>query len=561
MELDALKHIECIYSVLTSDVLDHLKVGVAVLDGDMKVTWANQFLTHDLCGQNESVMGLEISEMLLSVSESVEQMGCSNVSDQLCKGEKVILHVGSKENGGHKWVEHRLSPIRSDMYNEGWIGYFYDITDQIKYHKPVSFFEKYECISPEDPLDPLPDNYPLDFSESTEKQIDFLLEGEVDENRINAIKAIQSNNRKMTDLVCMAATSMGKTEYKFKTIFDKASDSIIILDLNGNIREINQVICDSLDYSYFELLGMDHSLICNDPSIMESIFLLKNSSNDRSILLESFCTTRNGVNIPVELNCRLIEYEGRSVVLITARDLSERRRIEHLSQTNKELVCLHDTKDVFVDILRHDLMNPAGIIKGYVDLLSKNTDDPILNNSVRMIRKNNNKIIDLIEAASKYAKLESIEDIGFERLDLMSMLNNVVEDFEPHSNKKSIDVSIAFKGDYYVYANKMVETIFVNYVSNAIKYSPEGSKVVIDVEDQGDCWKLIVTDNGIGVLDVDKPFVFERFTRLNTGHIKGAGLGLAIVKKIAELHDGSVGVDNVLNEKGCAFWVTLKKSK
>ena len=66
-------------------------------------------------------------------------------------------------------------------------------------------------------------------------------------------------------------------------------------------------------------------------------------------------------------------------------------------------------------------------------------------------------------------------------------------------------------------------------------------------------------NNEIGVLDTDKPFVFEGFTRFNYDHIKGAGLGFSIVKKIAELHNAQVGVDDNPDGKGCAFWVTLKK--
>ncbi|WP_276575071.1 sensor histidine kinase [Methanococcoides seepicolus] len=81
----------------------------------------------------------------------------------------------------------------------------------------------------------------------------------------------------------------------------------------------------------------------------------------------------------------------------------------------------------------------------------------------------------------------------------------------------------------------------------------------MDVAELGDHWKVMVRDNGIGVLDADKPFLFERFTRFNSDHIKGAGLGLAIVKRIAELHKGQVGVDDRPDGKGCAFWVTLKK--
>jgi hypothetical protein len=561
VESDALKHIECIYSVLTSDVLDHLKVGVVVLDGDLKVKWANHFLIHDLCGQKCPVVGMELSQILSSISGSGERSDYSNVTSQLCTGEKVVLHIPLKKGAGHSWLEHRLSPINSDIYNEGWVGYFYDITGQMKYSDPIAFFEKYDPIPIDKALCEGSGCYPQSPSGSIKQYTDLLLDGEVNEERIHAIEEIQANTEKLNGLVRSATMYVSKTEFKFKTFFEKASDPMIILDLDGKIWEINQVACDGLGYSYFELLGMDHSIIYDDASIMGAVSVLNSSENSSPIRLESCCNTRDGKRIPVELNCRFIDYEEKPVVLITSRDLSERKHIEHLSRANKELKYLHDTKDVFVDILRHDLMNPAGIIKGYSEFLSNKMDDPLMDKSVRMICKSNNKMIDLIESASKYAKLESIEDIVFERIDIISILMNVMEDLEPHSSKKSIDVSLAFKGECHVYANPMVDSVFFNYLSNAIKYSPEGSKVELDVADLGDHWKVVVRDNGIGVLDADKPFVFERFTRLNYDHIKGAGLGLAIVKKIAELNNGQVGVEDNPDGKGCAFWVTLKKSE
>ncbi|WP_374708517.1 sensor histidine kinase [Methanococcoides alaskense] len=140
-----------------------------------------------------------------------------------------------------------------------------------------------------------------------------------------------------------------------------------------------------------------------------------------------------------------------------------------MSRVNEELKCLHDTKDVFVDMLSHDLMNPAGIIKGYSKFLSNKIDDPVMERSVRMIRKSNIKMIDLIESSLKYAKLESIEDIDFKMIDIISILKNVIEDLEPYSRKKSIDVSLIFKGECHAYANPMVDKVFVNYLSNAIK--------------------------------------------------------------------------------------------
>jgi signal transduction histidine kinase len=73
-------------------------------------------------------------------------------------------------------------------------------------------------------------------------------------------------------------------------------------------------------------------------------------------------------------------------------------------------------------------------------------------------------------------------------------------------------------------------------------------------------WKVAVTDQGEGISDADKPYVFDRFKRVTKKGVKGTGLGLAIVKRIAELHSGDVGVENNPDGKGSRFWISLKKA-
>ena len=111
--------------------------------------------------------------------------------------------------------------------------------------------------------------------------------------------------------------------------------------------------------------------------------------------------------------------------------------------------------------------------------------------------------------------------------------------------------------------NPIIEQVFTNFISNAIKYSPEGSHVVVGISDAGDEWKVTVKDSGSGISEHDRELIFTRFSRLEKakkGGIKGTGLGLAIVHKIVYLHNGSVGVDSNSPEKGSTFWVRLNKA-
>jgi signal transduction histidine kinase len=122
-----------------------------------------------------------------------------------------------------------------------------------------------------------------------------------------------------------------------------------------------------------------------------------------------------------------------------------------------------------------------------------------------------------------------------------------------------MNILVRADSSYPAMLNPIVEEIFANYISNAIKYSPENTEIIIDVIDKNYTWMVTVTDSGEGIPDDAKPLVFDRFKRVNKSGVKGTGLGLAIVKKIAELLGGSVGVEDNPDGEGSMFWVKLKK--
>jgi signal transduction histidine kinase len=175
------------------------------------------------------------------------------------------------------------------------------------------------------------------------------------------------------------------------------------------------------------------------------------------------------------------------------------------------------------------------------------------------IKRNNDKLIEMIETAAKFAKLESVENIQLEIMDIGTILRNVVEQFDQKLYDKQMNVVMRASGTYHSLVNPIVEEIFANFISNAIKYSPEDTDIIIDVIDSNYQWKVEVTDQGEGIPDELKAQVFERFKRAHKKGVKGTGLGLAIVKRIAEIMEGEVGVEDNPAGNGSVFWAKFRK--
>jgi PAS domain S-box-containing protein len=275
-------------------------------------------------------------------------------------------------------------------------------------------------------------------------------------------------------------------------------------------------------------------------------------------------TTRNNESKWLLVRGKATEFddEGKASRLTgTAMDITQRKLSEdHLKQYADKLQRSNEMKELFTDILRHDLLNPAGNIKGFTELLLEIENNEQKRSMLERIQKNDDKLIDMIDTAAKFAKLESQDELEFSIMDLGILLRNVTESLRPMTESRKMNTVIRFSGTYRSAVNTIVEEVFANFFTNAVKYSYENTSIFIDIFDDGGMWKVAVTDQGEGISDADKPYVFDRFKRVTKKGVKGTGLGLAIVKRIAELHSGDVGVENNPDGKGSRFWISLKKA-
>ena len=210
--------------------------------------------------------------------------------------------------------------------------------------------------------------------------------------------------------------------------------------------------------------------------------------------------------------------------------------------------------------MHHDLLNPAGIVKGYTEILSDMEEDEKKSQYLQIIERNNEKLINIIDRASKFAKLHSVKEIKFKTMDIGVIFKEVIGNFMPKIDEKQMILEFNANSRYCSNVNPVIEEVFSNLLSNAIKYSPEKSRIIIDIMDAGEEWRVEVTDFGEGISDEDKSKLFERFRRANRKNVKGTGLGLAIVKRLITLHGGSVGVEDNPERQGSRFWVTVKKA-
>ena len=214
-------------------------------------------------------------------------------------------------------------------------------------------------------------------------------------------------------------------------------------------------------------------------------------------------------------------------------------------------------KNLFTNMTRQDLLNLAGVIKTEAELGLREAKDKGVRNALLKIKSSTDMLIGMIKTASMYAMLmESVEKLERRRLDLNIIFRKVIDSFKPELEKKNMQLEYMVKSDCLAMVNPIIEDAFSNLISNAIRYSPEGSKIEAGIIKENEHWKIYVKDWGYGMREEDKELLFKRFQRVDEMGVINTEIGLAIVSRIVELHGGRVRVEDN-PEGGCLFYVEI----
>jgi signal transduction histidine kinase len=234
----------------------------------------------------------------------------------------------------------------------------------------------------------------------------------------------------------------------------------------------------------------------------------------------------------------------RVVLARLKTQLTLKRSEEVLKKYSEDLEQSNKLKDLFIDIMGHDLLKPADIARLTTELILDNEEDNNKRELLKNILQSSNKIIDLIENASILAKLESGEKLEFSEEDIGKVLREVAEELNDVAAEKKMEIKLYVNGEYRAMVNPLIYDVFSNLLGNSLKYSPEKSRVIAKISNGHSKCKITFADNGTGVPDEYKEGIFDRFKRLEKGGVKGSGLGLAIVKRVIDAHHGRVWVED-----------------
>jgi len=247
--------------------------------------------------------------------------------------------------------------------------------------------------------------------------------------------------------------------------------------------------------------------------------------------------------------------------MITQRGLDRRRLVLETILLRREKEMLREN---FAAIVSHELKSPLGAVQQNLFGLEFELEDKLNEEQKEKIGRMKSKINDLINLIHTWLRVISVDvkklQENFQPTSIPAVISKAVENVQPQAIRKDIEIVPTVQeplslinGD----EGTLVEVVG-NILGNGIKFSREGSKILIKAEEKDKNLTIIISDSGIGISKEDLPYIFEDFYTGDIGQIveKSSGLGLAISKRIVEAHNGSISVESELG-KGATFTICL----
>jgi len=368
-------------------------------------------------------------------------------------------------------------------------------------------------------------------------------------------------------------------------VIDSTPIGILILEQDTTVVFVNQYVLDLFGCAREDMVGNTLKALANrskDEIDIESI--LKNLREDTLANYKITLAFESRPDMVCLLNSFSVEeidpYPDCSALVIrditdeqAADDLIKAKNIEiakkntDLVRSVAELKKVSDLKSNFLSIASHELNTPLTSIKGYSDIIIDNMREKVDPSVFRMIESINRAADRLHKVVNNILDVTKIEQgrlrLRPEQADLGAIMRDCVEELSQIAEKRNIvlravtaDPLPEFYGD-----RGRMQQLFANLINNAIKYSPDGSEVVLAIAvEEGARFHITVSDHGIGIDKNEHKNIFDSFYEIGSANRHstdpskfmggGSGLGLSIVKGIVERHGGKVWVESEGTKEG-----------
>lgn len=392
-----------------------------------------------------------------------------------------------------------------------------------------------------------------------------------------------------------------------ESIFTTAIDGIIAINNRGIIKLINNAAATLFQYEIEELIGKNINFLMPEPHHTNHDQYIKNyiSTGEAKIIgigRQVYGLKKDGTQFPFQLavsevksgdehyftgiihdlteifqvNNQLKDMNSQLETLVEKRTTQLEEVINELLKTNNKLEAkekslakslekekeLSELKTRFVSMASHEFRTPLSTIKSSASIIEKYTLTEQQKNRSKHVSRIKNAVNNMTNILTDFLSLDRIEEgilnVALEKHKPFQVLEETIKDFENLiQDGKSIQLTSPNKELEIVSDQRILSNIFINLISNALKYSYPDTTVLVSLEKEDEHCKIQFIDKGIGIPENDQKHLFKKFFRASNAENKeGTGLGLHIIKSYLHLLGGSIIFSSVEHE-GSTFTIYL----
>lgn len=371
----------------------------------------------------------------------------------------------------------------------------------------------------------------------------------------NLAKDLRLHQANLKDEIQKATEALLLQKTRLESILNSITDGLVMTYLNGQTFLLNP--------KARELLGIEN----NAPSVeKQMIWEIIADEESAGAFKKAFNGAAGGAasfeiitQKPAKLTLKVFPSDvkdekgnlyGKVFVL---HDITREKEIDRM-------------KSDFVSTVSHELRTPLTSISGFVSTLLR--EDLMLNEGTKIdflksIKTATERLTRLIGDLLDVSRIEAGKvDLNKMPFSLYSLAMRVIKNFSEINKSHTFALDVPEHLPRVLADEDKIQQVLENLLSNAVRYSPRGGKILLSAEDAGDKIRVSVSDEGVGIPADQRELVFQRFHRVDSSHTRnagGTGLGLYICRRILDAHGERIWIEKTAPEKGTTFSFILAK--
>jgi len=385
-----------------------------------------------------------------------------------------------------------------------------------------------------------------------------------------------------------AQSAAQEQQVVLNTIFDHAPIIMMLVNTDGRVENINYTGLQALGRPKEEILGLLGGQVfqcvnafmeggcgrgvecahCPVRNAVTETFQTGQAIHKREGHL-TLLTSKGGVIRHFLISTTVLTMHDYPNVLLSLDDITEAKEAEFaLQELKRSLEELNASKDKFFSIIAHDLRGPLSSLHGLTGIMVKNIKDYSKERLIELLHLQQEaakNLLALLENLLTWAQIQrGMIEFSPQDFDIEVVVSRNLDLLAPIAADKKITLTAVIPKNLVVCADlSMIDTVFRNLISNALKFTNHSGMVNVSAHQDGAMITISISDNGIGIDAKYLPKLFrisDKYRRIGTAQERGTGLGLILCKEFVEKHGGRIWVESEV-ERGSTFRFTLPVSE